>query len=104
MPKAKCRMHYVIVAATSAMVSASSTRSFRSNRRAMQALWIFIFRPPTPSAPNVLVPPSLHAVVVDLDAFDAERRNGIEIGSDAQSGAPGPCIARHEHERRRGRR
>ena len=36
--------------------STSSTRSLRSNRRAMQALWIFILRLPTPSAPNAVTP------------------------------------------------
>ena len=43
-------------ATASAIVSTSSTRSFRSKRRAIDALWIFIFSLPTPSAPNVAVP------------------------------------------------
>src|SRR5206468_1316573 len=42
--------------ATSAMVSASSTRSLRSNRRATHALCTFIFRLPMASAPKHRTP------------------------------------------------
>ena len=43
-----------------------------------------------------LGPTPLHPIVVDLDAFDSQRRNGIQIGSNPQSGAPGPCITWHD--------
>ena len=82
--------------ATSAIVSASSTRSLRSNSRAMHALWIFIFRLPTPSAPNTVTPSRSTPLSVDLDAFDAERRHGVDVGGGAQPGAARPRVARHQ--------
>ena len=62
----------------------------------MHALWIFIFRPPMPSAPNVVTPVAIDAVVGGLDAFDAERRHGVDVGGGAQPGPLRPRLARDE--------
>jgi hypothetical protein len=66
-----------------------------SNSRAMQALWIFILSPPTPSAPNA-VTPSRRRRVGDLDTLDAERWNRVEIRRGTHRAAPGPCLSRNE--------
>ena len=39
---------------------------------------------------------TLHAIVGDLNAFHAERRDGVDVGHAAQSGASGPGVARDQ--------
>src|SRR5437667_2984675 len=39
---------------------------------------------------------SLHAIVVHLDPFHAERRDGVEIGDSTEAWAARPGIARNE--------
>ena len=53
---------------------------------------------------NCRGPLSLHAVVVHLDAFDAERRDYVEIDSNPQAGTPRPGVARDEIDPRPGQR
>ena len=85
------------------MVSASSTRSLRSNSRAMHALWTFILKSPTPSAPKAITP-SRCAVVVHLDALDAERRYGVEVARDLETLRPAQAARGTSMHARRARR
>ncbi len=80
----RCDRYFIRSFATSSIVSASSTRSLRSNRADALLVHLHLEAANTQRAESVHAL-ALHAVVVDLDALDAERRHGVEVGGDRDS-------------------
>ena len=54
------------------------------NRASTALLWIFIFVPPTPSAPQARTP-SRSGPVGRLDSLDSNGRHGVQVDGDLQS-------------------